>query len=287
MDRERALQMSAEESIHHSIADADDMEEVWDERIYVKDVIRNLLSHPAQLITRWNWKAATMGALLRGTFYFTVYKASQENWAVTLTAVFVELSFRFFTTGLSGAVVQSFRKATPLWQANIIVSILLPAFSHTVEFFTHYIQERYFFDILAASQDGVARKRAFAISVLFSVLSVLFNLYIMRHGVLLVGAGEETKSFGQDLKRIPRLVGEFVAFLPVQISRFLETGKVLNAMTWFAAFGLSVGAILGTFRGRWQWAWTTALGAWGILLFAIVLAITIRFFMRRSGKLAG
>lgn len=279
--------MSAEESIHHSIADADDMEEVWDERIYVKDVIRNLLSHPAQLITRWNWKAATMGALLRGTFYFTVYKASQENWAVTLTAVFVELSFRFFTTGLSGAVVQSFRKATPLWQANIIVSILLPAFSHTVEFFTHYIQERYFFDILAASQDGVARKRAFAISVLFSVLSVLFNLYIMRHGVLLVGAGEETKSFGQDLKRIPRLVGEFVAFLPVQISRFLETGKVLNAMTWFAAFGLSVGAILGTFRGRWQWAWTTALGAWGILLFAIVLAITIRFFMRRSGKLAG
>jgi hypothetical protein len=287
MDRERALQMSPEEAIHHSIADADDMEEVWDERIYVKDVIRNLLSHPAQLITRWNWKAATMGALLRGTFYFTVYKASRENWAVTMTAVFVELAFRFFTTGLSGAVVQSFRKATPVWQANIIVSILLPAFSHTVEFFTHYIQEHYFFDVLAASQDGVARKRAFAISVLFSVLSVLFNLYIMRHGVLLVGAGEETKTFGQDLKRIPRLVGEFVAFLPVQISRFLETGKILNALTWFAAFGLSVGAILGTFRGRWQWAWTTALGAWAILLFAVVLAVTIRFFMRRSGKLAG
>lgn len=287
MDSEHALRIPAEEAIHHSIADADDMEEVWDERIYVKDVVKNLLSHPAQLITRWNWKAATMGALLRGSFYFTVYKASQENWAVTLTAVMVELSFRFFTTGLSGAVVQSFRKATPVWQANIIVSVLLPAFSHTVEFFTHYIQERYFFDIFAASQDGVARKRAFAISVLFSVLSVLFNLYIMRHGVLLVGAGEETKTFGQDLKRIPRLVGEFVAFLPVQISKFIESGRFLNALLWFSAFGLTVGAILGTFRGKWQWAWTTALGAWGILLFSVTLAISIRFFMRRSGKLGG
>ena len=95
------------EDIHLSVADAEDLEEVRDEEISVLDVFRSLVQHPAQLITRWNWKAALLGALLRASFYFTVYKASKESWSVTLTAVLVEFSFRFFTSGISGALVQS------------------------------------------------------------------------------------------------------------------------------------------------------------------------------------
>lgn len=285
MDRETVPPMPISEEIHHSIADADDMEEVWEEQIYVADVFRNLLHHPLQLVARWNWKAAMLGAIVRASFYYTVYKASRESWAVTLTAVGVELVFRFLTTGLAGAVVQSFRRATPIWQANIIVSILLPAFSHTVEFVTHYIQERYFFDIFASSQDGVARQRAFAISVLFSVISVLFNLFAMRHGVLLVGAGEETRSLGNDMKRMPRMIGEFTAYLPVQISKHLESGKLLNALFTFLCFGVAVGAILGTFRMKWDWAWKTALGAWGLLFFSVLLTWAIRKILLRKGKM--
>ena len=284
MDRETVPPMAISEEIHHSIADAGDMEEVWDQRIKVADVFRNLVRHPAQLIARWNWKAASLGAILRASFYYTVYQASRENWLVTLTAVSVELVFRFITTGLAGAVVQSFRRAKPFWVANVIMSILLPAFSHSVEFLTHYAQERYFFDILAASQDGVARQRAFAISVLFSVISVLFNLFAMRHGVLLVGAGNETQSFIADMKRMPRMVGEFTAYLPVLISKYLETGKLLNALAAFAAFGVTVGAILGTFRVKWIWARNSALGAWTFLFFAVLLTFIIRFVMRRNGK---
>jgi hypothetical protein len=272
------------DEIHHSIADADDMEEVWDERIYVSDVLQNLLHHPAQLITRWNWKAASLGAVVRASFYYTVYQASRESWIVTLTAVFVELIFRFLTTGIAGAVVQSFRKATPLWQANLIMSFMLPAFSHGVEFLTHYAQERYFFDLMAASQDGVARKRAFAISVLFSVISVLFNLFAMRHGVLLVGAGEETQSFKNDIKKLPRMIGEFTAFLPVQIARFIEQGMVINALLYFGTFGVIVGAILGTFRTKWDWGWKTAVGAWVLLGLSSFLTLAIRYIMRRNGK---
>ena len=286
MDRETVLQpVPVSEEIHHSIADADDMEEVWDERIYVSDVLRNLIHHPFQLVHRWNWKAAFLGALLRASFYYTVYQVSRESWLVTLTAVSVELVFRFLTTGLAGAVVQSFRRSTPVWQANVIVSILLPAFSHSVEFITHYAQERYFFDLFAASQDGVARQRALAISVLFSVISVLFNLFAMRHGVLLVGAGEETGKFIDDVKRIPRMVGEFTAYLPVLISKYLENGRLLNALFAFASFGFAVGAILGTFRGKWQWAWRTAVGAWVFLLGSVALTWTIRYFLRRNGKM--
>ncbi|MBK6722530.1 MAG: hypothetical protein IPO41_15390 [Acidobacteria bacterium] len=285
MDRETVPPMPISDEIHHSIADADDMEEVWEERIYVADVFRNLLHHPLQLVARWNWKAAMLGAIVRASFYYTVYQASRENWAVTLTAVGVELVFRFLTTGLAGAVVQSFRRATPIWQANIIVSILLPAFSHSIEFVTHYVQERYFFDIFAASQDGVARQRAFAISVLFSVISVLFNLFAMRHGVLLVGAGEETRTLGNDMKRMPRMIGEFTAYLPVLISKHLESGKLLNALFTFLCFGIAVGAILGTFRMKWDWAWKTALGAWALLFFSVFLTWAIRKILLRKGKM--
>ena len=162
------------------------------------------------------------------------------------------------------------------------MSILLPAFSHGVEFLTHYAQERYFGDIFAASSDGVARQRAFAISVLFSVVSVLFA---MRHGVLLVGAGEETQSLGDDIKKLPRMIGEFTAFLPVQIARFVEEGRLWNALLYFGTFGITVGTILGIFRGfRWQWAWTSTLGAWGFLMFATVLTLFVRLIMRRQGK---
>jgi hypothetical protein len=276
--------MSADERIHHSISDADDMEEVWDDRIYVKDVLWNLVHHPAQIVTRWNWKTAVIGAIVRATFYLVVYSLSRQAWEATLTAVAVEFAFRFFTTGLAGAVVQSFRKATPVWQSMVIVSILLPAFSHTVEFVTHFAQERYFADIFAASENGLARQRAFAISVLFSVVSVLFNLYAMRRGALLVGAHEETKPFFTDMKSMPRLVAQFTSFLPSLIAGYLEKGRLLNALAAFAVFGAAVGIILGTFRGRWTWTYRTAIGAWAFLLAAVLIALIGRSIRRRYGK---
>ncbi|MCA1625952.1 MAG: hypothetical protein LC768_06000 [Acidobacteria bacterium] len=260
------------EVIHRSITEADDLEEVRDEKISIGDVLRSLAQHPAQIITRWNWKSALMGAILRASFYLTIYKVSKESWMVTLSAVLVEFGFRFVTSGISGALVQSFRRATPIWLATLIVMITLPIFSHTVEYITHYAQENLFSSIFAASENN-ARQKAFAISVMFSILSALFNLFVMRHGVLLVGAGSETKSLASDLKRIPLLIVEFVVFLPNEILCAISKRKILTAIGIFSAFGFAVGAIFGVFRGKWSWAWTTALGAWAILfLFTLIVA---------------
>lgn len=270
--------MTEAEKIHQSVIDADDLEEVRGEEIGVGDVFRSLLQHPAQIITRWNWKSAMLGAVLRASFYFTVYNASKENWAVTLTAVAVEFAFRFFTSGISGSLVQSFRRAQPVWLATLIVSILLPAFSHSVEYITHYAQESYFNTVFASSENN-SRQKAFAVSVLFSILSALFNLFIMRHGVLLVGAGRETKTFWNDIKMIPALVVEFLAFLPMQIIRFIRNGKLLAAVGVFFSFGVTVGAILGAFRGKWSWAWASALGAWATLLvWTIFVAVCLKIY---------
>jgi len=265
--------MTTSEDIHHSIADAEDIEQVWEPEFSVADVFQNLAHHPIQLITRWNWKSVVLAVIIRGLIYLSIYLISGENWTVTITAVLVELPFRVLTTGVAGALVQSFRKAKPIWLANMIVSIMLPAFSHTVEFIAHYAQETYFSDVLAATKDGVTRQRTFAISVLFSVVSVLFNLYAMRNGVLLVGAGEATQSLTSDFKRIPRLVGEFIVALPMLILRFVHQRQVFYAFGVFLSFGIMVGMILGAARGKWHWAWTSALGAWGLLLFALILTI--------------
>ncbi len=276
--------MTEIEEIHQSVIDADDLEEVRDEIISVADVFVSLLRHPAQMIWRWNWKAALLGAIIRASFYFTVFTANKENWSVILTAVLVELLFRFFTSGISGSLVQSFRRARPIWLATLIVSISLPIFSHSVEFITHYAQEKYFYTIFAASENN-SRPKAFAISVLFSILSALFNLFAMRHGVLLVGAGDETKTLWGDLKRIPLLVLEFITYLPLKIIDFVSNKNFIPAVSIFLAFGLIVGTILGVFRGKWSWAWTTALGAWAILLFATVLiAALLRIFHLRPKK---
>ncbi len=268
--------------IHQSIIDADDLEEIRGEIISVADVFRNLIRHPLQILSRWNWKSAMLGAMLRAFFYFAVYKASKESLVVTITAMLVEFSFRFLSSGVSGALVQSFRRATPAWFATLIVTISLPVISHSIEYSTHYIQEAYFADVFAASANN-ARQKAFAVSVLFSVLSAMFNIFIMRNGVLLVGAGEETNSFSSDLKRIPLLVLEFVSYLPIKIIDFVLEKNFAYAIGIFLGFGFTVGGVLGFFRGKWSWAWTTALGAWAIMLvWTLIVAIAISIMRRRS-----
>ncbi|MEZ5307367.1 MAG: hypothetical protein R2684_09505 [Pyrinomonadaceae bacterium] len=266
-------------NIHVSVADADDLEEVHGEIITVGDVFRSLITHPAQIITRWNWKSALMGAILRATFYFSVYKASRESWLVTMTAVLVEFSFRFVTSGISGSLVQSFRRASPPWLAMGIVSVSLPIFGHSIEFFTHFFQEKYFANVFAASQNS-ARQKAFAVSVLISVLSALFNFFMMRNGVLLVGAGEETKSIWSDFKSIPMLLFEFITFLPKLIIQFISDLKLHYAVGVFLAFGLIIGGILGFFRGKWSWAISTAIGSWAILFVAIILTYLVMIGFR-------
>lgn len=276
--------MTNSEHIHRSIAEADDLEEVRGEEITVGDVFRSLAAHPAQIIIRWNWKAALLGAILRASFYVTVYKASKENWRAALVAALVEFTFRFLTSGASGALVQSFRRATPTWLATLIVTVSLPVFSHTIEFFTHYAQEHYFNALVPASTNN-SRQIAFAVSVLFSVLSAMFNIFIMQHGVLLVGAGSETKSLWSDLKQFPRLIIEFVTFLPIEIINAVKNKNLIIAAGIFLGFGITVGTILGIFRGKWSWAWTTALGAWAALfLFTLFVAVILRLIARRSSE---
>ncbi|MGD9564201.1 MAG: hypothetical protein AB7F88_15090 [Pyrinomonadaceae bacterium] len=273
--------MTTFEEIHQSVTDAEDIEQVHEPEIPLAEVVRSLLSHPFQIITRWNWKSAVIGACLRASFYFTVYQAAKEDMRAALTAAGVELAFRFFTSGVSGSLVQSFRHATPAWLAAFVVTVTLPVFSHSVEYVTHYVQEAYFRGVLPASENN-GRQYAFAFSVLFSAISAMFNLFVMRHGVLLVGAGEETRSLWSDFKKIPFLVWEFLTYLPLLIIRYVEEHKLFHAASILLAFGFSIGTILGIFRGKWSWAWATGIGSFvTLLVWTLLIAAGLKIYRNR------
>lgn len=164
----------------------------------VIDVFRYLVRHPVEmLVYRWNWKAAVLSGLTRSMIY--LFTHIKEGWRAALGAMTVEFVFRVIVSGASGSLVQAFHRATPIWLATLCVMILLPGFSHMIEFTLHTL-------------NGDANKgRAIVISVTFSILSAIFNLFAMRRNALLV-KDKDQQSFARDMAQMPAILAEFIFY---------------------------------------------------------------------------
>ena len=164
----------------------------------VLDVFRYLVRHPIEmLVYRWNWKAAVISGVMRSMIY--LFTHIKEGWRAALGAMSIEFFFRLIVSGASGSLVQSFHKATPVWLATLCVMIMLPAFSHMIEFTLHTL-------------NGDANKgKAIMISITFSIVSAIFNLFAMRRNTLLV-KDNNAQSLGKDLAQMPAIIGEFLLF---------------------------------------------------------------------------
>lgn len=164
----------------------------------VIDVFRYLVRHPVEmLVWRWNWKAALFSGVLRSMIY--LFTHLKEGWRAALGAMSVEFFFRLVVSGASGSLVQSFHNAQPVWLATLCVMIMLPAFSHMIEFTLHTLN------------GDVNKGKAIIISITFSILSAIFNLFAMRRDALLV-KDDRAQSLGQDIVRLPKIVGEFMFY---------------------------------------------------------------------------
>jgi LSD1 subclass zinc finger protein len=164
----------------------------------VVDVFRYLVRHPVEmLVWRWNWKAAVFSGLLRSLIY--LFTHLKEGWRAALGAMSVEFFFRLIVSGASGSLVQAFHNAAPVWLATLCVMIMLPAFSHMIEFTLHTLN------------GDVNKGKAITISIAFSIISAIFNLFAMRRDALLV-KDARAQSLGQDLIKLPKIVGEFMFY---------------------------------------------------------------------------
>lgn len=147
------------------------------------------------LIHRWNWKAAIFSSLCRGAVFFFANLSSGLDAATG--ALVAEFLYRAISAGFYGSMTQAFRKSEPRWAATLVALVFVPGVSHTIEFFLHWAR-------------GTPNLKASMIaSVVFTLISTLFNLHAMRRGVLVVGQGE--KSLWQDMRSLPLTVWTFIA----------------------------------------------------------------------------
>ena len=169
-------------------------------------VIRWACAHPVDLfIRRWNWKSALFSALFRGGIFFAVNL--KAGWRAAVGAMLAEFAWRTATSGGWGAVTQMLRKVKPEWQAVLGSMLFVPAVSHSIEFTIHYTRGT---PMLA---------RSIFVSICFTQISNLFNLYAMHKGALIVGVG--ARPLGEDMRRVPSLIGGFLLVLPRMVGRAL------------------------------------------------------------------
>ncbi|MBS1874290.1 MAG: hypothetical protein JSU00_13825 [Acidobacteria bacterium] len=143
---------------------------------------------------RWNWKSGVTSALIRGGIYFATNL--RAGAAQAAGAMLAEFGYRTLLSGANGSVTEALRRTEPAWAATLSAAVILPLASHAIEFMVHYLR-------------GTPRLGASLIaSVTFTVLSTLFNLYAMRHGVLVVGEGR--RSLADDFRAMPRIVVGFL-----------------------------------------------------------------------------
>jgi len=244
-----------------------------------------LFSEPALFIKWWNYKGAILSSAFRAPIFLITYLAARESLKLALAAAFVQFVFRFLFAGLTGYLIQSFRRVEPPWKAILSILMVVPLVSHVLEYavqaaFVHYTATTDYTD------------KAIVRSICFSIFSSLFALFIMRRNVLIVGEFA-SRSLLSDVFRIPYLVFEFIAFIPDEIATLIRRGAWIAAGISLLAWGgfSQIVCWAVTYRGVWTYGGGKDLGYlkyWGIdgiiLMIVAVIASLVAFNTKRHRK---
>lgn len=180
------------------------------------NALRELVRHPGELLLRrWNWKSALVSSLLRATIF--LFANLSAGWRAATGAMLAEFCFRAVTAGFYGAMTQAFCRIEPEWKAGLAAILFVPLVSHSLELTVHLMRgtPKLITSIIA--------------SVIFTIISTLFNVYAMRRGALVVCPG--AKSVGSDFRRIPALIGSFLAAGPLALYRVLSRDSKMRRVT--------------------------------------------------------
>ena len=91
---------------------------------------------------------------------------------------------------------------------NLIVVFGVPGLAQALDWFIHCLS------------GAAATNRATSVVSIFTAISALFHLYVMRNGVFLSGHG---RSLQDDFRRIPRLVTGFVLMPVVYLASLMAS----------------------------------------------------------------
>jgi hypothetical protein len=147
----------------------------------------------AQALACWNWKCALMSATARSAVYALAmaHRGLRENLAVVL----VEIAYVTLTAGAYAGMQQKALGLNSRLLGNLIVVLGVPGLAQALDWLVHRLSG-------AAATNG-----ATLVVSIFTVVSALFHLHVMRNGVFLSGHG---RSLLDDFRRVPRLLAGFV-----------------------------------------------------------------------------
>jgi hypothetical protein len=141
----------------------------------------------------WNWKCALLSATARSLIYLAAMARTGLRGSIAVIAV--EIAYVTLTAGIYAGMQQKALAIRSRLLGNVIVALGVPCLAQSLDWITHRIT------------GAAATGRATLAVSLFTVLSGLFHLHVMRSGVFLTGQG---RSLADDFRRVPRLVAGFV-----------------------------------------------------------------------------
>lgn len=247
----------------------------------IKEAWSNLIGDPGLFIRHWNYKGAILSGGLRAPIFLITYLIGRESFKLAIFAALVQFVFRFLFAGLSGAMIQEFRRVEPVWKATASILLIVPLVSHVLE----YMLQRAFVQLTATTDHT---DMAITRSICVSIFSSLFALFIMRRDVMIVGEAE-SRSLLSDIKKMPRLIFDFVAFIPNEIAAMLLRGAYVSAAAALVAFGVFSQMICWAVTNKVFWTYgggrqIEVLRFWGvdgIILMIAAVSLSLAVSRRR------
>lgn len=147
----------------------------------------------ASHIACWNWKCALLSATVRSLVYLAAM--ARTGFHGRLAVVLVEVAYVTLTAGLYAGWQQKALSFRSRLLGNATIAGGVPAFSQWMDWLAH------------RASGAAAPARATVVVCIFTAVSALFHLYVMRRGVFLTGRG---RSLFDDFRSVPHLVAGFV-----------------------------------------------------------------------------
>jgi hypothetical protein len=133
----------------------------------------------AQTCAYWNWKCALLSAAVRSLVYLLAMARSGS-----------------LTSGIYAGMQQRALALRSRQLGNLVIALGVPALAQFLDWLAHH-----------AVGPAAPHKALFAVCM-FTLISGLFHLHIMRRGVFLTGHAGRT--LAADFRRMPRLILDFI-----------------------------------------------------------------------------
>jgi len=142
----------------------------------------------------WNWKCALLSAAARSLVYLAAMARSGSHGRLAIVAV--EMAYVTLTAGIYAGMQQRALGLRSRRLGNLVIAVGVPGLAQLLDWLAH-----------RAVGPAAPSKAIFAVCI-FTLISALFHLHVMRRGVFLTGHAGRTLI--DDFRRMPRLILGFV-----------------------------------------------------------------------------